>query len=1204
MKKLMAYALSFALVFSQVIPVFASENGGGYSDVDPGHWGADALNYAVENKLLTGTGDGKLDPDGILTRAQLAAILVRLLELDEESDTRFSDVPEGAWFSKYIAKVNKAGLMKGKGNNKMMPNAKVTREEISVILHRLLCIKGGNQEKLSNFSDSSNVSDWAKDAVSSLVDKGYMNGSDGKLNPKVGISRAQLAKLMQNTFPNIVKSEADVKNLKAGNVLVKKSVNLENVEIKGDLILSKAVKPETVLKSTVKISGRVVNPQELKAVAADKLKFTDKGELANKEILQSDNKKDDKKEENSKKDNATRAKRSHSSGNSNGSSSGNQSTAKPKADKEKLLVQIKEAEKLYKDPYTDAYNDQSLEKFIKEFEDAKKVNEETYASQKDVDDKAESLKKSMDELKKSEKNKKVKFGIHSTKAGDNFPYDFKVKVVLDNTGTTIVKVEDYGTNPLTHPDNDTKREDLEYLRRYWEKNGFDVYKGKTLDEVKQLKLQDRRARYINPRTPGDADSDAVTGATACSRVAKLAVINAMEQDNPKFEDPIPFKKETLTQVYRGVSKKFIGYTVSFVNKLPKDYEIELESVCYGIFNGDNVVQNVKLSDDGTKLEINEEVKPGYYCLNIRDKSGKYPAFNTNGTVFDEYTYPFFVIPPTTFEDEGKISYMEGKLISENIKLDDLFKNLKEIEIYKGDKEESDKLVYAFPVADKVADMNFRWLNDYYKSHTIFDETGKVDANYVHPQTGKKIFEDGQNYLIHAHLWNSAKKAITVHYNIQDATKYENPNVKYWEGRSSRYGTVKLKLTLSDDFRTLVELENAGSNIKGRPNQNQFNAFWTERKSELIGKTAADIEEIDFYQVQGFIRDGVVEVLRNQKTELDDNNTYTPKSIKKYGNDGYEITFKNSLPPKYEPRLKALFYGTRANCEEKQSGAFIDYTGSILKVPGKPAPGHYLLDIEDAKGVFGAPKNVEGYSAYGEPDKYAHFIIPAKDSNASISFDADANIFKGENISEADILKNLMAMRVKNIAASKTEMINFIGNFGVLKDEFKDGNLPLKEDGRINLDFEYNGEKVFEKDKKYEVQLWVYGFEEIEIKTGEFTAVEASAQQPQDPPAPPQSQEVEKTGEAGVQGFDYNLKVKVTIRNKKVTTVEDNGTVPKDLSNSYFQKFKNGNGLLKFLNKTLEEIKAMSMNTGDTDVISGATACSKAAQKAVVNALEK
>ncbi len=1173
MKKLLSYVLSMALLLLQVSPVMAKEAGTYKDEPASDHWSSGALAYAKENELLMGTGNGLLEPDGKLTRAQLASIISRMLELDEESDSKFVDVPANAWYAKDIAKVCKTGLMQGYSADKMLPNAEVTREQVAVILYRLLCLKSGEMAKVENFSDSKDVSSWAKAAVSAFVDNNYLQGSDGVLAPKKAISRAEFAKLFQNVFPNIVKNETDLKNLKEGNVLLKKSVDLANTQINGDLVFSKTVNPEVVLKSTSKISGRIVNPQIAKAVRADELKFTDKGVLANKELLLNGSTTEPKTPNPVVANQSTEGRRG-----------GNTFV---KADKDKLLEQLKKAEELNADPFTDEYKDEPLDKFTKEFAEAKKINENLYASQQEVDAKVESLKKSMEELVKSEKDKKVKFG----KASANLPYEFRVKVVLNKPATSIVKVEDYGTNPLIFPDNDTKREDLTYLRSYWEKNGFNIYKGKDLDGVKALKLKE-----VGGYDPKGNDADAVSGATACSRAAKYAVINAMEKD-VQLDKPVPLKKETLVQVYRGTSKELTGYTVRFENKLPKDYAVELESVCRGIFNGSDKIENVELSSDGTVLQIREDVKPGYYCLNIRDKSGKYPAFNTNGEAFDEYTYPFFVISPTEFENKVNIMYKEGRLSSDTIKLSDIFKNFKEIEIYK-DSEKKENLIYAFPLADEVSDMRFKWINEFYKSNQIFDESGKVNPDYKRPDTGEKLFEDGKNYVIHAHLWNTGK-GLTARYNTADANKYSNPLIKYFVKQHGRYGYISLKFTLSADLKTLENLEDAGSNIKKPEKRNWTNLM--NNKAKFIGKTVEDINQIDAWGIEDIVKDAILEVIKQDK--LNKNNTYAPKQngVKKYGDEGYEITFKNSLPSDYKPRVKAIFYGTRGNCEEKNVRASIDYTGSVLRVYSPLSAGHYVLDIEDANGVFGAPMNKE---EYGE-ETYTHFVIPAKDSDAKITFDKEYNLFKGENISGADILKNIWSIIVTNTETNDDKMIYLVENFGTLRDEFKNGNLPLKENGKINFEFTESGNKVFEIGKKYKVQLGVYGFETIQ--TGEFIAKDVDAPNPPVNPDPPQTQdEIEEVGKAEVPGFSYDLKVKLTMKDKKVVKIQDNGTAPANGSAGFFQIYKNGNGFDKFKGKTLQQVKAMSMKSAsedpNTDAISGATACSQAAQQAVINAM--
>ena len=91
-----------ALVFALALPAAAAETGG-FSDVEKDAWYAEAVRFCREKGLMSGVSDTQFEPEGTLTRAQLAAILWR----QEGSPVvnylmRFSDVPDGEWYTEAV----------------------------------------------------------------------------------------------------------------------------------------------------------------------------------------------------------------------------------------------------------------------------------------------------------------------------------------------------------------------------------------------------------------------------------------------------------------------------------------------------------------------------------------------------------------------------------------------------------------------------------------------------------------------------------------------------------------------------------------------------------------------------------------------------------------------------------------------------------------------------------------------------------------------------------------------------------------------------------------------------------------------------------------------------------------------------------------------------------------------------------------------
>ena len=134
-----------------------------YSDMPTG-WSNAAMTYAVNNGYIQGS-NGKLNPQGLATRAQIASIFARVLKLENKADlSSYTDVNASQWYYDDLAKAVDAGLFKG-SDNKLRPNDNITREEVMAIIARAYDLTGENAN-LSAFTDGSDVSSWAVNAVS------------------------------------------------------------------------------------------------------------------------------------------------------------------------------------------------------------------------------------------------------------------------------------------------------------------------------------------------------------------------------------------------------------------------------------------------------------------------------------------------------------------------------------------------------------------------------------------------------------------------------------------------------------------------------------------------------------------------------------------------------------------------------------------------------------------------------------------------------------------------------------------------------------------------------------------------------------------------------------------------------------------------------------------------------------------------------
>ena len=142
-----------------------------------GHWAYEALAWAVDNGVLVGTSEDKLNPDGYLTRAQMAAMIDRLFGTYKSADiSRFTDVPRGSWHHDYIAQAVHMETFAGYSNSRMGPDENITREQAMVVLARTVCLSSAGNSALARFPDRNQVGAWAADAVAAMVERGYVSG--------------------------------------------------------------------------------------------------------------------------------------------------------------------------------------------------------------------------------------------------------------------------------------------------------------------------------------------------------------------------------------------------------------------------------------------------------------------------------------------------------------------------------------------------------------------------------------------------------------------------------------------------------------------------------------------------------------------------------------------------------------------------------------------------------------------------------------------------------------------------------------------------------------------------------------------------------------------------------------------------------------------------------------------------------------------
>ena len=158
--------------------------------------------------VISGRSEEIFDTQSNVTREEFIKILVSAFDLieDREYASDFVDVDAGAWYFKYVACAEELGITSGNGDGMFGTGRSITREEMAAMLLRTLDIAGVQLKDINEeivFIDSDDISPWAQDACRTLQKAGIISGLDnGSFEPKASTTRAQAAVVVYKTLLN------------------------------------------------------------------------------------------------------------------------------------------------------------------------------------------------------------------------------------------------------------------------------------------------------------------------------------------------------------------------------------------------------------------------------------------------------------------------------------------------------------------------------------------------------------------------------------------------------------------------------------------------------------------------------------------------------------------------------------------------------------------------------------------------------------------------------------------------------------------------------------------------------------------------------------------------------------------------------------------------------------------------------------------
>ena len=171
----------------------------------------DKLNGDDHFAYVIGYPDGKVHPEGNISRAETATIFFRLLKADIRdgnltADNEFSDVSDGQWHNKAVSTMAKLGIVKGRRADRFDPNASITRAEFAAICARF---STRTVENSGSFSDISGH--WAENEIERAAAFGWISGyPDGTFRPDARITRAEAMTMINRVLCRMPQSKSDL----------------------------------------------------------------------------------------------------------------------------------------------------------------------------------------------------------------------------------------------------------------------------------------------------------------------------------------------------------------------------------------------------------------------------------------------------------------------------------------------------------------------------------------------------------------------------------------------------------------------------------------------------------------------------------------------------------------------------------------------------------------------------------------------------------------------------------------------------------------------------------------------------------------------------------------------------------------------------------------------------------------------------------
>ncbi|MBN3524261.1 phosphodiester glycosidase family protein [Paenibacillus apiarius] len=187
-----------------------------FADTAKLDWAKVSIEALAAKGIIDGVGENRFAPQLDITRADFTVMMVRALGLQTSgggtagsgADSGFADVNADAYYAEAVGMAKELGFVQGKGDNAFGPRDSVARQDMFTMAARALEITGmlqvdGDSDALAAYTDSAQVSDYAKGSLAGLLQEGLLQGSGSKLHPDSRATRAEVAVFLNRVLNRV-----------------------------------------------------------------------------------------------------------------------------------------------------------------------------------------------------------------------------------------------------------------------------------------------------------------------------------------------------------------------------------------------------------------------------------------------------------------------------------------------------------------------------------------------------------------------------------------------------------------------------------------------------------------------------------------------------------------------------------------------------------------------------------------------------------------------------------------------------------------------------------------------------------------------------------------------------------------------------------------------------------------------------------------